>query len=331
MKIMHPTKISSPISLTDLENLEKSGVIPPAKRVQAELLFRRSITWNEWIIKSSGILGMLFFLAGVIFFFASNWKVMSPLFRFGVLEGGVVLAAVVAMWQTWKKGSGASALLVASLFTGVLLAVYGQVYQTGADAFEVYALWAGLIFIWVIISRSLALWTLWIVVAQTALILYLGQVLIPSGLPEMMGFCIVGCFNLVILAAWETLHQRDSFLWLRSEWFRPLILGAGLICFSVMPFAIDFDDMNWGDLVWLVIMLVVLYFYYRVRPNVVAVGICLMTAAGFIVFRIAQGIMQSQAEIGGLFLITLLSLLIFGGAASVLVKFNRKIKEGEKS
>ena len=48
--------------------------------------------------------------------------------------------------------AGKAALLAASLFVGALLALIGQIYQTGADTFEMFAAWAALILPWVLVG-----------------------------------------------------------------------------------------------------------------------------------------------------------------------------------
>ncbi|MBC8290414.1 MAG: DUF2157 domain-containing protein, partial [Planctomycetes bacterium] len=57
---------------------------------------------------------------------------------------------------------------------GVFLAVFGQVYQTGADEWLLFAGWAGLILPWTALSRFEALWILWLATDTFALCLVLG-------------------------------------------------------------------------------------------------------------------------------------------------------------
>ena len=47
-------------------------------------------------------------------------------------------------------------LIAASVLVGVLLAVIGQVYHTGADAYSLFAAWTLLILPWTLASRSAA-------------------------------------------------------------------------------------------------------------------------------------------------------------------------------
>src|SRR5690606_36100162 len=56
-------------------------------------------------------------------------------------------------------------LFGAALTTGALLALIGQIYQTGADIWQLFAGWSALMLPWVLLSRSAASWVLlWLVV-----------------------------------------------------------------------------------------------------------------------------------------------------------------------
>jgi len=55
---------------------------------------------------------------------------------------------------------------------GVLFAVYGQIYQTGADTYELFLTWFASISLWVLTSRFAPLWLLYLGLATTAFVLY---------------------------------------------------------------------------------------------------------------------------------------------------------------
>ena len=57
---------------------------------------------------------------------------------------------------------GKAVLLLLGLLTGALLALTGQVYQTGADTYELFGWWAVLILPWVLVGRFSPLWLVWL-------------------------------------------------------------------------------------------------------------------------------------------------------------------------
>jgi len=135
-------------------------------------------------------LGAAFLAAALIFFFAYNW---AELHRFGKFVVGFVAFLTAVAFAFASKGRGHSvcdcvaaprvklgtvrraALFAAALCIGALLALIGQVYQTGADPWELFAIWTVLALPFALLSRSVETWLLWLGVANTALILWLGQ------------------------------------------------------------------------------------------------------------------------------------------------------------
>lgn len=109
--------------------------------------------------------------AGLIFFVAANWQVQSRGFKLLLLQGAV-LAPVLAAWA-WPRAR-AALLLLATLALGALLAFVGQTYQTGADAWQLFALWALLALPWVLLARADGFWAAWILIAGTALASWAG-------------------------------------------------------------------------------------------------------------------------------------------------------------
>ena len=95
---------------------------------------------------------------------------------------GIVAGVALSAWRGLDSGPGRIALLAAGFLVGVLLAVYGQVYQTGADPYGLFVTWGLLIVGWALIGRQAGLWMLTLVLANLSVILYWTQVLYPQRL-----------------------------------------------------------------------------------------------------------------------------------------------------
>jgi uncharacterized membrane protein len=63
-----------------------------------------------------------------------------------------------------------------ALLTGCLFAVFGQIYQTGADSYDLFLGWTILITIWVVAAHFSPLWLLYIALINTTIVLYADQV-----------------------------------------------------------------------------------------------------------------------------------------------------------
>jgi uncharacterized membrane protein len=115
-------------------------------------------------------LAALMFGLGVIFWVAANWGEMQRTGKFAVLQGLVLLAGAIAIF---KPGLiRAPMALLAMLGMGGLFAFFGQTYQTGADAWQLFALWAALALPLALAARSDLVWLPWVIVAMTAVTLW---------------------------------------------------------------------------------------------------------------------------------------------------------------
>ncbi len=119
--------------------------------------------------------GILFLSAGVICFFAYNWADMSHFTKFGLIAGLMVFCLVPTLLKGPDSFLSGSALLLCGLLAGPLMAVFGQFYQTGADAWELFRAWAVFLLLLALPARQAGLWVAFGLVAHCALGLYLEQ------------------------------------------------------------------------------------------------------------------------------------------------------------
>lgn len=134
------------------------------------------IAWRQfaaWLLHGAG-LGALG--AGVLFFVAANWQDYGVLGRFVLLQAALLVSVGVALWRPPPRAVGQAALLLATLLTGGLLALFGQSYQTGADVHELFFVWALLALPFALAAGSGAVWALWFCVLNVALALLCGWV-----------------------------------------------------------------------------------------------------------------------------------------------------------
>lgn len=197
--------------------LALSGTLPTPSR------------WGQAINYALLVLGVAFTLSGIFFFFAYNWATLPRLFKFGLIEVAILLAVGLAAYWGLQKLAGRAMLLAAAFLVGVLQAVYGQVYQTGADAYQLFLGWAVFITGWVIISAHAPLWFLWLVLLNISLVTYGTQVLAPGA---GMYVALLG-LNAIGLLSWEYARHRGV-PWLTARWPIRLIACAAFV-FAVIP------------------------------------------------------------------------------------------------
>lgn len=179
--------------------------------------------WRHFLSRLLLWLGALLVGAGVIFFFAYNWQDLGRMQKFALLEGTFAIAAFMAWFRGPDHVAGQAALLLTTLLTGALLALVGQTYQTGADTYELFAMWAVLILPFVAVARMQALWLLLLTLINLALDMYFltfrglfGMVFTGHGLAWLL-FAL----NVTAQLMWE--YAARSRPWMQSRWAVRLI------------------------------------------------------------------------------------------------------------
>jgi uncharacterized membrane protein len=121
-------------------------------------------------------LGASFMIAGIVFFFAFNWDHLHKFVKLGIIQLLIVCLAVWILLFKPRELTRNIVLSVMSCLVGVLFAVFGQIYQTGANAYDFFLGWTLFIALWAIISHFPPLWLIFLVLVHMTLSLYTEQV-----------------------------------------------------------------------------------------------------------------------------------------------------------
>jgi hypothetical protein len=122
-----------------------------------------------WLPRGLALLAAALAGLGLVLWVATNWDALGRIGQFGLLQGLVAAACLGALALPAVRPAFG---LLALLSIGGLLAYFGQTYQTGADAWQLFALWSLLALPLALAVRSDALWTPWALVAMTAITLW---------------------------------------------------------------------------------------------------------------------------------------------------------------
>lgn len=281
-------QILSPQALD--EALSRIGVIPGIS------------TWQVFIDKLLFILGSVFIIVGVVFFFAYNWYELHRFAKFAVLQLSVLGLVVLSVWQGLQRLEGNIALLMAALVVGVLLAVYGQVYQTGADSFELFATWVVLITPWVLVAGFAPLWLLAIILLNLSIILYWQQMIAPIDAEAVELFLGLFGLNGLALLAWEWGFQRR----LQGIWLARLLFAATLVAIMVPTVNAIADDVwhtstRFASLAYGITTVVALGYYSLIRIDLMLLTLSLGGILITLTTIIGQGL-SLEHELNGLIL-----------------------------
>ena len=269
--------LDQPVKERSIVDLFDAGLLTVQARDTALQTAKRSRHWWRWADRSLLFVGSALLLAGVVFFFAYNWARMHAVAKLCSIEAGLWLCAIGALGRGLEKITGKVLLLSASILVGVLLAVYGQVYQTGADAYENYVLWALLIMLWAIVGRFNALWVLWLVITNVAMLLFWFQVAAPERFEFVFGiFLLLGIWNSIALAAREY-GLRRGLDWLSGRWSLQLIWFAVLVYLTIPALVLivnpEFGNGSLAGAIGLAVALVAGHLYFRTeKPDLLCLG-----------------------------------------------------------
>ena len=249
----------------------ESGRLAPGNLVGALRIAGAIPDPAEWrLFVDRLLLGLAVALAGagVVFFVAANWQALGRFGKFALVEAAIVLALGACWHFGLTSRAGKAALGAAALCAGALLALVGQVYQTGADTWELFAAWAVAIALWVAVARMPALWLLWLGLVNIALALYFntfgGLLGLVLGTRETLWALLA--LNTAALVVWEVLAAGAA-RWLRARWAMAVLAAAGGVAATWLALWSVFDDSHAGSsgLVAYVVWLVAIYGAYRVR------------------------------------------------------------------
>jgi uncharacterized membrane protein len=120
----------------------------------------------SWTQRGLALLAAALGGLALICWIAANWGAMGRTGHFVLLQGLVFALFTGAACLPSAK----QALSLGALFSvGGLFAYFGQTYQTGADAWELFAIWALLGLPLCFAARSDAVWALWVTIATVAI------------------------------------------------------------------------------------------------------------------------------------------------------------------
>ena len=151
-------------------------------------------------------LGLTLLLTGVLFFIAANWILIPSWAKLIGIQALLILSIFSTFYYKDNSRLFHMLILVSSLLVGLNLAVFGQVYQTGADAYTLFATWTLLITLWAWFLKNPYAFILWQGLLYLSIILYFNQYLFPFDLATAKSFyfTFITISNLILaLGLWK--------------------------------------------------------------------------------------------------------------------------------
>lgn len=234
--------------------LEETGVIPS------------SSSWHKFIDQLLLWFGALSLAFSLMFFVAYNWTALGDFAKFALVEGLMVLTIGVYWYLGGEKLSAKATLMVSSILLGVLLALVGQTYQTGADTWELFFYWAVLMLPWAMVGRFSAIWVVWIALINVSIFLYMetfGRLFGFMLHSENSALWVFFAFNTLALMVWELFKSR--FEWLNSSWAIRLLGFVSMSAVTGLAQSFIWEEFSSLAIVAWIAWIAIVYYSYRVR------------------------------------------------------------------
>lgn len=212
-------------------------------------------SWHKFLRLFFISLGVGFTTAGIIFFFAYNWADLHKFIKIGLIEGLIIISTLVILFSKISLDIKNILLTGTSILVGVLFAVFGQIYQTGANAYDFFLGWTMFITIWVFVSNYAPLWLVFITLINTTLILYSQQV--AHDWSEVFVFTLLFIINILFLTT-SLFGKKINGEIKVPIWFSNLIALAS-VSFGTIGIVFGIFDENQTSFFVLIIITSILY------------------------------------------------------------------------
>ncbi|ETZ07011.1 putative membrane protein [Holospora obtusa F1] len=299
-----------------VDELLSQGIITSDAHNYAIRAINSAQNWRLWLSRLFLVLGVSFVLLGILYFFSFNWKKIPPAMKLGSIQLLILGCLGSSYFYGLTRISGKIMLFSASILVGIFLAVFGQIYQTGADEYTLFMMWGLLIVPWVILSDFFALWLVFLVITNVFLVLYVNQVAQSEHTTQMV-LPYLSIVNLIFLGLREFFVNQGK-EWLKNRWTREILVVFILVC--LLPSPIDLilqkklstDAIVFGSELSLIVHNV-LYFVYRYKIRDIRMLIAVILSGSVILgSAIYKALMWLfQCEISAFFFMIIIAIPIF--------------------
>ncbi len=173
--------------------------------------------FGEWLLLG---LGASFLVVGIVFFFAYNWADLHKFIKLAIILI-LITTVVVGAYVTRAHAMVSNTLMTVSVvLVGALFAVFGQIYQTGANAYDFFLGWFVFVLLWVVSTNFAPMWLVGISLLNVTLAMYFQQVATNLTGPS---YCLIFLgVNILILVGIKYLSHLNKNIIVPS-WFEHLL------------------------------------------------------------------------------------------------------------
>ncbi|WP_313564345.1 DUF2157 domain-containing protein [Acinetobacter sp.] len=263
---------------------------------------------NVEVLRYLKILGLALITVSLLYLMAANWWMLPKFVQLFIPQILLLGSALLSVRFTAREKLRQSLDTVSGLMLGLSLAVIGQIYQTGADSYQLFLLWALLLLPW-LYRPNIGIFALFCVVSQLALYFDFKQ-----------SFWLVRAETLYLLSL-NLLTGLSMIYALRYYPVLRYLFIAVVVLISVVSMFrfIDSDSIWYLASVLVLPILFSVYFYTRkqqLETSLLVAGLALSFSV--LIFDLTQQYLQDSAA--GLLILALLIFSWFAAITGLLIK-----------
>ena len=291
-----------------------------AETAFATHVYNQKDDWQKFLKYVFIAFGVGFTVTGVLFFFAYNWADLPKSAKLGLTQLLVIATTCAVLFLKTSVNIRNVILMGSAILIGVLFAVYGQIYQTGANAYDFFLGWTVFITLWVLVSNFAPLWLLYVLLINTTFVLFVEQV--ASDWSEILILLILFVTNAVVLIV-ATLLSKYQKIEKVPNWFL-YIISLATLTFSTtgVVFSLFGTSETFGYI--FVIIAVIFYlagtYYSLTQKNVFYLSIIQLS----IIIIISALILDGVDDGSGIVLVAIFIIASITGVIKNLMNLQKK-------
>ncbi|MBC8109890.1 MAG: DUF2157 domain-containing protein [Verrucomicrobia bacterium] len=283
-------------------------------------VYNNSQAWKRFLKLFFMGFGVCFTALGIIFFFAYNWNDLPKFVKIGMTEVLIITTTALVLFSKINTTIKNIILTGTSVLVGALFAVFGQVYQTGASAYDFFLGWTVFITLWVIVSNFAPLWLVFLTLLNTTFILYAQQVAHDWSQTFVYMLLFIGntLFLIVSMQLSKLIPASKIPVWFASS--------LALACVSFTTLGIIngiFETRNTAF--WILIFLTSLVYVAGIRYGLKTKSVFYLALIPFSIIIIVSALLLNLSNEAGMLL--LIGLFIVGSVTlliKILLDFQKK-------
>ncbi|MFK7774753.1 MAG: DUF2157 domain-containing protein [Saprospiraceae bacterium] len=279
--------------------------------------------WSKFIKIFLMSLGIAFFVSGVIFFFAYNWASLHKFTKLGLVQVLLIAMVGVAVFSNLNKNIKGIILMGAGMLVGAMFAVFGQIYQTGANAYDFFFGWTAFIALWVVISNFGPMWLLFLALINISVWQYFEQVL--GRVDEVRMLDLLFVINLLYLILLKIL-ARFGIITSIPRWLERIIVLVSIayLTFNLSFQIMDFDTISYVTFLLGLIALPLGVYYGKQEKDTFFIATIGLSIILIFLSLLIKAVFEGGDGLGGFFIISIYVIGSISGLIFSIVNLNKQ-------